>query len=261
MKATLYDISGKKKGDVVMPARFETHVREDLAARYAEASRVWQPHSTYSEAGKRHSASGTISHKRHDWKGQYGKGISRTPRKNMSRRGSQFNWVGAEVSNVRGGRSIHHPVGLRYYRKINKKEQVLALNSALAATTQTKYVQSRYARLNGTSVNAPWVVESKLDDMNFKQLKIMLKNIFGDMFELILQHKRVRAGRGKSRGRQYKSNAGLLLVKSSKENVRASGIDIVNTNDVEIGDLYPLGRIVLYTEKALEELNEVGGKK
>ena len=258
MKATLYDVSGKKKGDVNLPALFETHVREDLTARFAEAAKEWQPHSTYSEAGKRHSASGTISHKRHDWKGQYGKGISRTPRKNMSRRGSQFNWVGAEVSNTRGGRVPHPPKGMRYYRKINKKEQTLALNCALAATAQSKYVQKRYSRLTNASVSAPWVIESKLDNMKFKDLKLVLKNIFGAHFDLILQHKTVRAGKGKARGRTYKSNAGLLLVISSKEKLIASGIDVVNVKDVNITDLYPLGRIVLYTEKALEELE---GKK
>jgi len=269
MKATLFDISGKKKSDIAMPAVFDTVVREDLAAKAAEAAKQWQAHSTYEEAGKRHSASGTISHKRHDWKGQYGKGISRTPRKNMSRRGSQFNWVGAEVSNTRGGRSIHHPVGLRYYRKINKKEMKLALNSALAATAHYKYVQQRYARLadadahvpaqqRGPKVVVPIVIESKLDNMKFKDLKIMLKSIFGNSFDLILQHKQVRAGVGKMRGRTYKRNAGLLLVKSSKEKVTASGFDIINAKDVSITELYPLGRITMYTEKALEEL---GGKK
>jgi ribosomal protein L4 len=132
MKATLYDVSGKKKGDVTLPALFDAHVREDLAAKAAEAAKQWQAMSTYAEAGKRHSAAGTISHKRHDWKGQYGKGISRVPRKNMSRRGSQFNWVGAETSGTRGGRRSHPPKGARYFRKINKKEQILALHSALA---------------------------------------------------------------------------------------------------------------------------------
>ena len=258
MKATLYDVSGKKKTEITLPGMFDTHIREDLTAKFAEADKLWQPHSTYSKAGKRHSASGTISHKRHDWKGQYGKGISRTPRKNMSRRGSQFNWIGAEVSNTRGGRSIHHPVGMRYYRKINKKEQVLALNSAFAATTKPAYVQKRYATLAKANVNAPWVVESRLEKMTFKQLKVMLQTIFGEHFNLILQHKSVRAGKGKMRGRTYKSNAGLLLVISSKENVKASGLDIRYAKEVSIADLYPLGRLVLYTEKALEEL---GGKK
>ena len=56
------------------------------------------------------------------------------------------------------------------------------------------------------------------------------------------------------RGRTYKNNAGLLLVKSEKEKISLKGVDVVNAKDVTIADLYPLGRLTIYTEQSLKEL-------
>src|SRR3989344_4359209 len=123
MKATLYSSLGEKKSEISLPTLFDSEIREDIALKYFEAEKfvLRQPYANYDEAGRRHSASGTISHRRHKWKGAYGKGISRVPRKKMWRRGTQFYWVGAEVSSARGGRSIHSPQGLYSTRKINRK--------------------------------------------------------------------------------------------------------------------------------------------
>ena len=103
MKSIVFNIDGKKKGEIEMPQMFKEKIREDIVLKYFEASKIAQPYSPDAKAGKRHSASGTISHKRHDWKGHYGRGISRAPRKTMWRRGEHFYWIGAEVSGARPG--------------------------------------------------------------------------------------------------------------------------------------------------------------
>lgn len=254
MKATLYDISGKKKKEIELPSLFDTSVRQDIVAKYVEADRYFQPHSLHPEAGKRHSASGTISHKRHDWKGQYGKGISRTPRKALWRRGVQFNWVGAEVSNTRGGRRPHSSQGIRRIRKMNQKEAKLAFNSAFAATAKGMYLVERYGRVTKAPASLPFVIESKIENIKSKEIFMGLKAMLGDLFELALSRKAVRAGKGKLRGRRYKMSAGLLLVTGSKESVKLSGIQVTPVSELVISDLYPLGRLTVYTEKALEEL-------
>jgi ribosomal protein L4 len=122
MKASLYNIKGKKKSDLILPKVFDTKIREDIVLKFLEASKFMQPYSPAHDAGKKHSAAGTISHKRHDWKGHYGRGISRIPRKTMWRRGTQFFWIGAEISSARGGRRAHGPKGIGKERKINLKE-------------------------------------------------------------------------------------------------------------------------------------------
>ena len=257
MKAHLYDLSGNKKSEIELPAFFNKTIREDIAAKLFEVEKAFQPYSSYKEAGKRHSASGTISHLRHTWKGHYGKGISRTPRKTMSRRGTQFYWVAAEVSHVRGGRTAHPPRLVRAFKKINKNEVEIAMNSAFAATADKNYILQRYSSLKNIE-SAPFVVESI--PSKAKDLINMLKKIFGDTFDLVLKHKSVRPGKGKARGRKYKSNAGLLFVIGKDEKVKFKGMDSISVKDIVISDLYPLGRLTLYTKKALDELSH-GGKQ
>lgn len=254
MKAHVYDIKGQKKGDIELPKVFDTRIREDLVQKYFETSKRMQPYGIYVEAGKRHSASGTISHKRHDWKGQYGRGMSRTPRKAMSRRGTQFNWVGAEVSNTRGGRRPHGPKVSFAVKKMNRKEAKIARDSAIAATAHEKYVIARYASIDKLPAMTPLVIESKLENIKTKDFIELLKKISATLVTIGMRQKDVRAGRGKLRGRKYKTNAGLLLVVGNNERVRLSGIELTKVSDLDISSLYPLGRIVMYTEKALEEL-------
>ncbi len=255
MKTIVYDIKGEKKGEMELPKIFNSKIREDIVQKYYEVIRLNLKHvyANYSESGKRHSASGTISHQRHDWKGHYGKGMSRVPRKTMWRRGTQFYWIGAEVSGTRGGRRAHPPRAVKNNKKFNKKEKIIAFHSALAATASAKYIERRYATLGKLEVKMPVVIEY-INKIKSKELIGLLKKIFGNIFRLIIKNKKVRAGKGKLRGRRYKSNAGILLIKSKDENVKMKGINIKSANEISVIDLYPLGRLAVFTKKALEEL-------
>jgi large subunit ribosomal protein L4e len=252
-KAILYDIKGKKKGDIEMPKVFSSKIREDIVLKYLEASKFIQPYSPAYNAGKKHSASGTISHKRHDWKGHYGRGISRIPRKTMWRRGTQFFWIGAEISSTRGGRRAHPPKGIGKEKKINLKEINLAMNSGFAATGNQDHIVKRYSRIDKLDLKLPLVIESKLEKIKAKEMIGLITELFGDIKEIALKEKKVRAGKGKLRGRKYKGNAGLLLIKRKDEKIKMKNIEVKNVQEVTISDLYPLGRLTIYTEKALEE--------
>ena len=72
----------------------------------------------------------------------------------MSRRGSQFNWVGATVPQAVGGRRAHPPKILSMINKkrINKKEMKIALISALTATTEIKEVKNKYGKLKDSEI-------------------------------------------------------------------------------------------------------------
>jgi len=109
MKARILDTNGKKTKEITLPSFFSHKIRYDLIAKILEAKKTRQPYSPSPVAGNQHSASGKIRHRRHVWKTHYGKGISRIPRKIMTRRGSQFNWVGATIPSTRGGRRAHPP--------------------------------------------------------------------------------------------------------------------------------------------------------
>ena len=260
MKAKLYTIDGKQGKEISLPNFFSETIREDLIQKIIEAKKLKQPYGPSREAGNSYSASGKMIHQRKVWKSQYGRGMSRVPRKIMSVRGSQFNWVGATVPNTRGGRRAHPPkiLSMLGFARINKKELKLALISALSATISGKWIARRYASLKDKKIdNLPLIVESKFIDLKTKDLLISLKKILGnDLFNLAIQKKTVRAGKGKLRGRKYKSNLGMLMVVGNKEMLKVSAFDIVKADKVGVVDLADggVGRLTVYTEAAIKDL-------
>lgn len=262
MKMNVLSLDGKKLKQIEMPNFFLQKVREDLIMKIIETKKTKQPYSPSPVAGKQHSASGILIHRRHVWKSQYGRGISRIPRKTILRRGTQFQQIGAEVPNTRGGRRAHPPkaVSMINTKKINKKEMKMALISALSATANEKFISKRYERLIGEKFESfPLVVESKISKLKTKELLLALKKILGEkIFELSLRKKTIRSGKGKMRGRKYKTNAGLLIVVGEEENPKLSAFEIKKAKSLSIVDIAKggPGRITLYTEKAIEELEK-----
>jgi large subunit ribosomal protein L4e len=262
----IYSIDGKAGKEIDTPKYFSAKVREDIVAKVLEAKKTKQPYGASPIAGLKHSASGKLIHRRHVWKSQYGRGMSRIPRKKMSRRGSQFNWVGATSPNTRGGRRAHPPKAISMVNdlNINKKEYKIAILSALSATADSKFIEKKYLRIEKLDKQVPFIVESKLVKLKAKELKESLKNILGDeIFEVAVQKKSIRAGRGSRRGRKYKKTAGLLLVVGKDEKVKSSAFEVVNTIELGVNDLAKggVGRLTVYTEKAIEELNQRMGEK
>lgn len=259
MKAKLYDKNGKVKGDIDLPKCFDSKIRADILLKVFEAqkSSFTQAYGAKEGAGAQYSASGISKKKRHDWKGTYGKGISRVPRKIMSRHGASFNWIGATVSNARGGRRPHAPRAEKnLFKKINKKELLIALKAALAGTLDTVSLEKKYGR----KMKSGGVFSSDILNVKTKDFIAAMKEVFGDSFNSVLKRKSIRAGIGKMRGRKYKSNAGLLFVIANEENMKRKGIEIVKVKDLAVKDLAPngvAGRLVCYSEKAIEE---IGGR-
>ncbi len=257
MKAKLYDVKGKEKGTIDLPKSFSGRIRTDILAKVFEAQKGIHMHTIGSKegAGAQYSASGILKHKRHDWKTTYGKGISRIPRKIMSRHGASFNWIGATVSGTRGGRRPHSPRAEKnLIKKINKKELSIAMNSAFAGTFDAESNNKKY----GTKIEAV-IVEEKMLEVKTKDFILAMKEIFGDAFSKVLKHKSIRAGIGKMRGRKYKSNAGLLFVLGNEEKMKRKGIEIVRVEDLTIKNLSPNGepgRLVCYSENAIKEIGE-----
>ena len=99
-----------------------------------------------------------------------------------------------------------------------------------------------------------------VSDLKFgktKELISSLKKILGkQLFEVGLQKRSVRSGKGKARGRKYKKSAGLLIVIGNEEKLEMNGFDIRKANSVDLADLANggLGRLTLYTEKAIKDL-------
>ncbi|MBT4376362.1 50S ribosomal protein L4 [archaeon] len=257
--ANLLSVDGKKKSTINLPKCFSEIVRESLIQKIIEAKKVTQPYGPSPVAGNQYSASGVLKHHRKVWKSQYGRGMSRIPRKTMSRKGSQFNWVGATVPNTRGGRRAHPPKSMSMINnaRVNKRELRLAIISAISASANAKYLIKRYDTLKGQKIeNVPFVVESKLVSLKTKDLIKSLQNILGNLFYLAEKKKSIRNGIGKLRGRKYKKNLGLLIVLGNDEKLKSSLFDVQTVGKLGINDLANggAGRLVVYTEKAIKDL-------
>ena len=256
MKIHVLDINGKKAKEITTDL-FEEPIREDIIFKVLEAQKEKLPYSSYYYAGVQHSAAGTVRHKRHAWKVSYGRGMSRIARKTMSRKGTQFSWVGAYSPNTRGGRRALPPRGIYRIKKINKKEIRKALLSALSYIADSNEVKKKYARLKDKEIKIklPIVVEDKILKLKTKQFFESLKNILNELMEVAIQKKSVRAGIGKLRGRRYKQNAGLLFVIGKNESIKISGIEVIKTNKLKVEDLASGGaRLCMFTEQAIKEL-------
>ena len=266
MKTSILDHEGKKTKEIELPSFFSARIRDDLVSKVLEAMKVKQPYSPSLVAGKQHAAKGKIVHRRHVWRSGYGKGISRVPRKIMSRRGEQFNWEAAEVPFARGGMRAHPPkvISMMTFPKINKKEMKIAFFSALSATAKTEEVKKKYSTLENEKIEHSFpIVVSELDFKKTKDLISSLKKILGKtLFSIGLQKKSIRSGKGKTRGRKYKKTAGLLIVLGNSEKLKTNSFETKNVNELNINDLAKggLGRLTVYTEKAIKDLEERNGK-
>ncbi|MBI1970756.1 50S ribosomal protein L4 [Candidatus Woesearchaeota archaeon] len=109
MKIPIITITNSQAGTVDLPPIFQEEVRPDLIKRAVETlqANARQPYGAKPGAGMRYSAK--LSRRRRDYKTSYGYGISRVPRKILSRSGTRFNWVGAVAPGTVGGRQAHPP--------------------------------------------------------------------------------------------------------------------------------------------------------
>jgi len=263
MKLDILDISNKKTGEINLPIQFDEEVRYDLVSRAVLAlqSNKRQSYGAMPEAGKR--ASADVSKRRRKYRGMYGFGISRTPKKVLSRRGTRMNWVGAVAPNTVGGRRAHPPKSeKKLVKKINRKERKKAIRIGISATIIKDVVR---ARGHVIPENYPFALNDSFEDLKkTKEVRDVLKN-FGLEKELErVSKKSIRAGRGKARGRKYKIKKGPLLIVSKQSDVikaisNIPGVDIVNVKNLNVELLAPgevPGRLTLWTVSAIENLEK-----
>src|SRR3989338_7913891 len=144
MNLQQYSLEKNPEGKVELPLQFDEKISPSLIARAVNTLQLnrRQPYGASPGAGAR--ASAQVSRRRRDYRGSYGKGISRVPRKVLTRRGGQFYWQGAVAPGTVKGIRAHPPKAYKnWVKKINKKENIKATRSALASTVSKELVQSR----------------------------------------------------------------------------------------------------------------------
>lgn len=257
-KINILDANGGKIKEIETRL-FDSAIRDDIVQKIAEVEKLddMQEYAPFWLAGQQTSASGTVKHNRHVWKSDRGKGLSRVPKKQMSRSGDRFTWVGAVIPGTRGGRRAHPPKLGGKELKINKKERVIGLLAALAAVASKEKVSGKYKSLEGRkiAIELPIVIDSKLLSLKSAEILDAIKKITGELSGIAIKKEKTRAGRGKMRNRRHKKNAGVLLVIGNKEDIKTGGIDSVNSDNLRVKDLCSNGaRLAIFTENAVKEL-------
>lgn len=245
-KVNVYDLKGEVAGERDLPIAFSTEVRLDVIHRAVvaiEANRR-QPYGPKPYAGARHSVE--------TW--GKGRGVSRVQRI----KGSS---TAAQSPNNVGGRRAHPPkVEKDLGKKINRKELLLAKMSALSATGQTELVKARGHQFK-KELTVPVVVKDDIETVKTTKEAVEMLESIGVYDDIVraAEGKRVRAGRGKMRGRKYRTPKSMLVVLSKECSGGRSlknlpGVDVVTPNALNASVLAPggdVGRLMVLSESAL----------
>jgi large subunit ribosomal protein L4e len=252
VKVNVYGLDGSSSEKIDLPEVFNTPYRPDIIRKSFNVlySNKRQPYGASPLAGTRHATASVGK----------GRGSSRVPRLTSGRRA-------ALAPCVVGGRRAHPPKAERNWKeKINKKEKLLAKNSAIAATAEIEIVKMRGHKFN-ENITLPVVIDDKFEKIKKTKDVIEALDKIG-IYDDILRSangKHIRAGKGKSRGRKYKTPKSILIV-STKDDIKKSsrnlsGVEIVKPEKINIEHLAPggdAGRLTIFTKAALKE---IGGAK
>lgn len=263
MKVQIVDAGNREKGHAELPFQFSEPVREDLIRRAVvsmQANRR-QAYGSFPESGLQHSIE--ISKRRRDYKGVYGVGMSRTPRKIMSRSGTRMNWVGAFGPQTVGGRQAHPPTAEKSWaKKINDKERRKAIRSAIAATVHRDIVARRGHRI---PEHYPIIIDASAESLSkTRDVEKMLSSL-GFGAELARSsEKNIRAGKGKGRGRPYSRRKGPLIVISKRDKIAEAaknipGVDVIDVRNLNAEMLAPgakPGRATIWSSAAIDALTK-----
>ena len=254
--ASVFNLEGKKVGRIKLPSVFNTSLRPDVIKKAVVAIQTHriQPQGRDVMAGKRTTAE--------SW--GVGHGIARVPRLKESRRA-------ALAPGTVGGRQAHPPVVEKKIRKkIPKKERRLALFSAIAATGSKEIVAER-GHIIDEVPELPLVVTDDLQNLKrtqeVKDVFISL-GVWPDIYR-VKESIKIRAGRGKMRGRRKKVGVGPLIVISENGGIieasrNLPGVDVAYVKDLNPELLAPgthPGRLTVWTRSSIEELRRWDGGK
>jgi len=192
----------------------------------------------------------------------YNLAAARVPRL-MLRAGRRTGRV-MNVPQAVGGPAAHPPKAEKIWSiKINLKERRLAIRSALAATADPKMVSERGHAITD-KLATPLVFVNEFEAIDKTKTFTDLLVTLGLSDELARSSKKkVRAGKGKLRGRRYRTYKGPLVVVSDSKAplVKAArnvpGIDVVTVRNLNAELLAPgthMGRLAVFSQAALEKI-------
>ena len=255
MKVPAFNLSGTKENEVELPLVFSTPFRNDLIVKAFTNlnSHKFQPQGRHPTAGMDVVARSNDP--------PTGQGRSRIAKMRGGGGGRQGEAGG--VASVKGGRQAHPPkVQKVIFKKLNKKENKLALCSAIAATQSKEIIESRGHKI-GKLKTFPIIISDDIESVT--KTKEVLKIL--DSLHLMedvdrLKSRRIRTGKSALRGRGKKNGKSVLFVVSNSKKFSHAcgsipGVDVQASKNLSVLDLAPGGtpiRLVVYSKSALKEI-------
>ncbi|PUA32687.1 MAG: 50S ribosomal protein L4 [Candidatus Terraquivivens tikiterensis] len=253
-KVPVLDLECKEVELVELPRVFDTPARKDLVRRaYVHLmTHTLQPKGASKASGHKYSVE--------SWGAGYG--MARIAR--IKGAGTGKAAAGGFVPSAVGGRPTHPPKPeKKIHKKLNKKEKLASLLSAIAFTAIPEAVRSRGHRLpNG--LRLPIVVTDDIEGVDkAKELREFLERLgLGEELERCGEEK-IRAGKGKMRGRRYKRRVGPLIVCLNDRGIAKAvsnlpGVDFAKLSDLSVLHLAPgamPARLVIWSKSALLSLD------
>ena len=250
----ILETDGSNRSTITLPAVFQTPYRPEVIQKVYNNlnSYTFQRQGRYPAAGQMVSAESRNT----------GLGIARIARA----RGEGFPRAGqaAGVASVRHGRLAHPPVSWKnIYKKVNKKEKLLALCSAIAATTNSELIKRRGHKIKD-EIQLPIVVSNEIESV------VKSKDLEKILFNLGLEEdlKRTFIRRNKSYHKNSinrRSALSVLILVGNDEKIgRLSnslpGITVKSVKSVSVLDLAPGSkpiRLTIFSENAIKELSNL----
>jgi len=267
MKVNVFDLNGKTIGKIDLPAVFHEQVRIDLIRRavLATQSKKRQPYGTDPYAGLRSSAH-YHGYRRHRYT-MMNREMARMPRLH-GKTSPHLTWRARVVPQAVHGRQAHPPkVEKVWAQKINDKERRKAIRSAIAATASKEIVARRGHKFAAEEL--PIVVDDEMQSLRkAKDVVTFFKKVGLDKELDRISENKVRAGKGKMRGRKRKKKVGPLIVVVEDKGISKAvknlqGVNVVRVQNLSAESLAPgamPGRLTIFTKSAVEVLKKAHGE-
>lgn len=260
MKAKVLSLQGTQSGEVELPTQFAEPYRPDLIRRayHAHRTQFYQPKGAYPLAGLQTTAA--YYGRRHAWRQMINTGQSHLPREKIP--GGRSGHVRI-VPHSNKGRRAHPPKPWKILReRINRKEKYKAIRSALNASLEKPLVERRH-RFAGT---LPIVITGQFEEVKRVQDARKVLEALGLESDLQKAHegRKMRSGRSRLRKGGYYEPKSILIVYAKDKGLQKAvrnlpGVDAVDVKNLNAELLAPggdAGRLIVWTQDALDEMNQ-----
>lgn len=251
---------GKAVAQTAIPSALLAPIRLDIVKFvHTNVNKNYrQPYAVKWDAGEQTSAE--------SW--GTGRAVARIPR--VPGGGTHRSGQAAFGNMCRGGR-MYAPTKTwrRWHRKVSVDQKRYAIVSALAASAVPALVMARGHAIDNVPEVPLVVATNAIKDLTkTKQAVALLKSLGAHAdVDRVINSKRLRAGRGKSRGRRYVQKLGPLVIFNERSTLTRAfrnipGVDLVSVTRLNLLKLAPgghLGRFIVWTQDAIERVESIYG--